>query len=111
MSDCTREDDFFSVVIRMAVLYRLQEREFGASEPREEVHIFSKVRSLALRERGLTERSKFENEPDATCRSLLDDESGFVEMLVNRTLAGRGVITSADVREVRRILNAPGGPA
>lgn len=105
------DDEFFLVVIRMAVLYRLQERKYGFAESRGSEQIISKARSLVLRERGLGGRQRFENDLDETCHRLLSDQSGYIEMLVNRTLAGRGVITASDVREARRILNAPGGAA
>ena len=111
MSDFADDEEFFLLVIRMAVLYRLQERKYGAVDSAEDQRIFTKIRLLALRERGLDERSRFENDLNATCRLFLEDQSGFVEMLVNRTLAGRGVITSSDLREARRISNSRGGPA
>ncbi len=108
MSAIAGDEEFF-VVIRMAVLYRLQERKYGPAESRDSERLISKARSLALRERGLGGGQKFENDLDETCHRLLSDQSGYIEMLVNRTLAGRGVITASDVREARRILNAPGG--
>ena len=111
MNDSTDDEEFFAIVIRMAVLYRLQERKYGAVDSAEDQRIFTKIRLLALRERGLDERSSFENDLNVTCRLFLEDQSGFIEMLVNRTLAGRGVITSSDVREARRISNSRGGPA
>ena len=111
MSESAGDEEFFATVIRMAVLYRLQERKYGAVDSAEDQRIFTKIRLLALRERGLDERSSFESDSNAACRLLLEDQSGFVEMLVNRTLAGRGVITSSDVREARRISNSRGGPA
>ena len=100
-------EEFFRIVIRMAVLYRLQEREYGAVGGSEDERIFSKIRARALREHGLDGRN-CKNDLDAPCRLLLEDQSGFLDMLVNRTLAGRGVITVSDVHEVRRILNVPG---
>ena len=90
MSDFADDEEFFLLVIRMAVLYRLQERKYGAVGSAEDLSIFSKIRLLALRERGLDERSSFENDLNVTCRLFLEDQSGFIEMLVNRTLAGRG---------------------
>ena len=111
MRDFADDEEVFAIVVRMSVLYRLQEREYGAMDIAEDQSIFSKIRLLALRERGLDERSRFENDLNATCRLFLEDQSGFVEMLVNRTLAGRGVITSSDVCEARRISNSRGGPA
>jgi hypothetical protein len=109
MNDSADDEELLTIVIRMAVLYRLQEREYGAAHSSDDERIFLKIRSLVFCERGLDERSRFERDPGSTCSRLLEDQSGFVEMLVNRTLAGRAVITSSDLREARRILDAPDG--
>lgn len=111
MSNSADDEEFFAIVIQMAVLYRLLERKCGAVGIAEDHGIFSKIRLLALRKRGLDVRSSFKNDLNTTCRLFLEDQSGFIEMLVNRTLAGRGIITSSDLREARRISNARGGPA